>query len=525
MKYVFLGGAGEVGASCLLIQVADRNILIDCGVRVNQQGRNSLPDLDRLKELAPTLDAIFISHAHADHVGALPLVHKMYPGVRICSTTPTVSLADIMLKNALSVMKANDVVIFQAEDVEMTIQQMSQSMLLAEKWYPLWDEWQIKFIYSGHIYGAVSILLDTPEGRFLYSGDVSAFNQKTIDGIRDLSDINADFMWCEATYGDGNHPSRTAEEQKLAKAVASIIKDGGKVLIPSFALGRAQEIILILRQAMESQVIPTFPVFTDGLINLICRNYEHNAVHSDGLGTKFRRLKTHSVKKGESVFFSKHVRAVRSRDRETLIKDRKPKCIIASSGMITGGASVAWAKALAGSEHNAIFLSGYQDAESPGRRLQELQQGDELVFADGTSVSAKCQVQRFHLSAHSDQGQLIKMIKQVNPKRLALLHGELPAITALKNKIYPSYPASIAVIGEVEDTIEKDFHDSQRKTRTNQFMIGNKSVSIEMQADQIHSIKVDMDPTEIKRWHRFSKGEHSVELKGNKLIIQRNSVI
>ena len=140
------------------------------------------------------------------------------------------------------------------------------------------DDWGYSMTRSGHILGAVSIHLKTPEGRFLYSGDVSAFNQRTVDGCADMSGTNPDFMWCEATYGDKDHPSRSTEERNLVSEVAAVIENGGTVLIPSFALGRAQEIILILKNAMENQIIPEFPVYIDGLVNQICELYVRHAL-------------------------------------------------------------------------------------------------------------------------------------------------------------------------------------------------------------------------------------------------------
>ena len=123
--------------------------------------------------------------------------------------------------------------------------------------------------------------------------------------------------------------------------------------------------------------------------------------------------------------------------------------------MLTGGASVDYAKALAPSANNAIFLSGYQNAESPGRRLQELQQGDKLTFADGSTVEVKCNVQRFHLSVHSDQQQIVSMIKRANPKAIALVHGEHAAMQALREKLYKQYIITCPINGQLIDSTEK----------------------------------------------------------------------
>ena len=398
MEYVFLGGAGEVGASCLLVSAAHRHILFDCGIRVNRTGADSLPDIELLKQSVPTLDAIFVSHAHADHIGALPLTHAAFPQTPIYATEPTQRISAVMLADAVRLQENGQgeetTPLFTQETVDATIAKMQT--LQMSGWVDIWDGWRVKMVQSGHILGAVSILLETPEGTYLYGGDISTFHQKTIHGLAldEIAGTAPDFMWSEATYGDGNHPARSTEEKKLAEAVATVVENGGSVLIPSFALGRAQEIILILRDAMISKNISVFPVVTDGLVNSICSVYETLTPY---LGTK---LQKHLENSRQPLFYFRNFRKARMGEQEAICEDETPKCIIASSGMLTGGASVAYAKGLAANEKNAIFLSGYQDAESPGRRLQELTQGDTLTFADGTSVTVNCQVERFKLSAH-----------------------------------------------------------------------------------------------------------------------------
>ena len=203
MEYIFLGGAGEVGSSCMLLSVAGRYLLFDCGIRVNKSGTESLPDLTLLKESAPALDAIFVSHAHADHIGALPLAHIAYPDAPIYATLATQRLGVVMLNNAVRVMETEaDGALFTEEAVETTLARIQT--LQMGTWIDLWEGWRVLFIRSGHILGAVSICLQTPEGTFFYSGDVSTFNQKTIDGL-DVEQINAlpapDFMVCEGLMG------------------------------------------------------------------------------------------------------------------------------------------------------------------------------------------------------------------------------------------------------------------------------------------------------------------------------------
>lgn len=459
MKYIYLGGAGEVGASCLLVKVAGRNILFDCGVRVNQTQDASLPNLEALNTYAPMLDAIFISHAHADHVGALPLVHKMYPTTPIYTTTPTAHAATVMLGNAVNLTLLD--ALLQKEDVlaftkEMVLAALNNILTTdpdnnnLDNWVDIgWnDNWAFRFIPCGHILGAVSIVLRTPEGTYLYTGDVSAFNQRFVEGIGNkLTGINPDFMWCEATYGDRNHPARKSEEQTLAKDVAKIIEDGGNVLIPAFALGRSQEITHILLTSIISQTIPAFPIITDGLVNKINKVYEENI--------KFTRKKIQlqHTERRKSPFFPSL--PISKTQREHIINTNTPICVIASSGMLTGGASVDYAKRWATTHKNAIFFSGYQDVDAPGAHLQALQKDDYVTFDDGENVQVKCKVKKFHLSAHSDQGQLIQMIKQANPKAIALGHGGENAIKAIAEKLRQDFKVTIPQNTVIYNTKQK----------------------------------------------------------------------
>ncbi len=518
MEYIFLGGAGEVGASCMLLLVDKRHILIDCGVRVNESGSQSLPDLNLLKKEAPKLDAIFITHAHADHIGALPVVHKMYPNTPIYMTAATRSIGATMLNNAAGLMFGKEDAIYTLKDAEFIIQLGEKEKvhsLHVGRWMPLWNGWRLKLIYSGHILGAVSILMETPEGTFFYTGDVSLFHQKTIDGLEDVAGIEPDFMWCEATYGDSHHPSRATEERRLVQAVFEVIENSGTVLIPSFALGRAQEILLILQHAMESKVIPAFPVYVDGLIQSICSSY-HN--HSYALGTRLRNKLKNLPPKLREIFRTQHIGYVSSRQQQVVLEDNTPKCIIASSGMLIGGASVVYAKRVASHPKNAIFLSGYQDAESPGRRLQEMESGDLLTFGDETSVEVKCQVKRFHLSAHSDQGQLVSMIKQVNPKALSLVHGDPKALQALHDKLNKHYLVSIAKNSRIETVANTFLWLSPAEREQMQQKRKNVDLNVKVQDGTVY---MDTDTTSSQEWQDFEAGEHTAIFKDNQLIIRK----
>lgn len=451
MQMTALGGAAEVGASCFLLQIADKNILLDAGIRVNRTGKASLPDLDKLEEIASELDLVLVSHAHMDHSGALPLILDRYPTVPILSTYPTKAISAILLKDAVKIM--NREVEEGESDAALYNQEMVDSLLWVMRgvqmsvWHEVLEDVQLCFHPAGHVLGAASILLKTPEGDIVYSGDISTANQRTVDGMTEIDFFQPDTLVLESTYGDGLHPSRKEEEKRLAMSIAEVIERGGAVLIPSFALGRAQEIILILKSYMLSGVIPSFPIYVDGLVRDICDLYTEL---SDYLSEK---LQNYMDLSGGEAFWSRKPPVVRLQNDERITMfSEEPKCIISSSGMLTGGPSVYYAKVLAPDKKNAIFLTGYQDEESPGRRLQELETGDILEI-DEEEIPVKCEVNKYNLSAHADQGQLCQQVSYMDPKTIALVHGNWEAIQTLRQKLVLKHLVHIPFRSEPLDII------------------------------------------------------------------------
>lgn len=230
----------------------------------------------------------------------------------------------------------------------------------------------------------------------------------------------------EATYGANTHPARKTQEMALISALASVVQSGGNVLIPAFALGRAQEILLLIRTSQEFQKLQ-IPIYVDGLVRAVTDTFRDNL---DLLPSAVQNL----VKQCETEpFFDEKsnppiIPITRPQERPLAIS--KPSVIVASSGMLTGGASVYYAKTLLERENAAIFISGYTDEESPGRLLQNLQTGDSIEL-EGKNLTVRAQIKRFNLSAHADKIGLTQVINKVNPKHLILIHGSLEALHQL----------------------------------------------------------------------------------------------
>src|SRR5713226_9574487 len=428
MQVVFLGGASGVGASCLAIQLADQWIVVDAGVRVDRKS-DPLPDLALLE--GKDVRAIFVTHAHADHIGALPLVHQAFPTVPIFASRATGLLMEVMLSDALKIMNKRAM-----EEMELPLypEALVAGMLNRVRTLPIGESLTFAelpgiTVYTsraGHIAGALSLGFSTPDGSIVVSGDISITPQRTVQGALPPPLIQPDLLVLESTYGTRLHPNRQAEEQRLAQAVAEGIANGGHTLIPCFALGRGQEILLLLQAAQEQGQVPDFPIYVDGLVRRVCSTY---LLLPEALTPRLQR----QIRKGYSPFTGSSVTFVRDeRERERLLAG-PPACIISSSGMLTGGPSVWYAARLATDPNASILITGYQDEESPGRRLLNLAEKKENTLElGGMKVEVRCQVAKYSLSAHADGGELAAYAAALKPRRVALVHGDPEARAALK---------------------------------------------------------------------------------------------
>ncbi len=425
MKITFLGGADEVGASCTLVEIAGKKLLIDAGIRISPKTSrglrdDQLPHLDFLTEVGGP-DVILVTHAHTDHTGALPLVTETYPKVPVYGTQPTIDLTRILQKDAGRLMGSR----YEAEGElplydTVAIERLFDNFraVPTHQAITLGEGLQVTYYPSGHIAGACMLVLESSEGVLVMSGDLSLSPQRTVVSA-ETPRIHADALVLESTYGSRGHANRKAEELRLIETLKRITDAGGKALIPAFAIGRSQEIIQIIH-AYRDQI--SAPVYVDGMVRAVCDAYS---------GFK-QILPKNTVRAAgdEGLFFRQNVHPVRSRDqREDIARKNEPMIVVASSGMLTGGASVVYASHFASDERNAILLTGYQDEESPGRFLQNVmrqrQRGDTPTLRLGDkSVPLRCQVDTYSLSAHADGNELVSIAEALDAQRVFLVHGD-----------------------------------------------------------------------------------------------------
>jgi len=420
--FVALGGGNEIGASCYLIHVGDSNILIDAGLRLHS--KQAFPDFVRLGELLGSitqLDAFLLTHAHLDHCGALTRLQYEHPSLAKFTTAPTKALAKIMLTDAIRVAKRH-----KSEDwsIVETTENLLGDAFDSFTSVNFWESYQLGEsdsycipLPAGHILGAASFLIEIEGRRILHTGDFSLHAQRTIHGM-DLGEIqDIDLLIIESTYAYQPYfINETIFEQQanLVRMVSNIVNLGGNVLIPAFALGRAQEITSLFNYYFEQHLVEPFPILLDGLVQPISDIYNQ---YRDYLDEYLRLRNGHAI-------YSQWIHP--NTGRRLLIVDQditEPMCIIASSGMLLEHTrSAHYAQQLLPHPQNAIIFSGYLDEESPGKILSAMEKGASINL-NKKDIPIRAGVHRYHMSAHAPSQDLCSIMEHLRPKQIILTHG------------------------------------------------------------------------------------------------------
>ncbi|MCB0801654.1 MAG: MBL fold metallo-hydrolase [Flavobacteriales bacterium] len=432
----FLGASETVTGSKYLLDTGDKKILIDCGLF---QGIKKLRMMNwnYLSVRANEIDIVLLTHGHLDHTGYLPrLVRNGFKGT-VLGTQPTLDIAEIILKDSGKIQeeeaeRANSEgysshspaeALYTLEDAEEAIRHFSGAE--EGKWIPLYDGIKVRFQYNGHIIGATFIEIDIHGKRFVFSGDIG----RKVDYLMrpPKKPKKADILFIESTYGDRLHPQENLEE-KLKNIINHTFEKGGTLIIPSFAVERAQTLMYLLWQLQLKKEIPDILMVMD------------SPMGANVLDVFHKHQEWHKLTLEECTKMCNAFRVVENfRETWEIIDYEKPKIIIAGSGMITGGRVLTYLQQYIERPETTVLLVGYQAEGTRGRKL--LEGADELKIY-GKYYPVKAEVFNIHsLSAHADQSELLDWLSELEeaPKKTFIVHGEPQAADTLRVKIKDTY--------------------------------------------------------------------------------------
>ncbi len=447
IRITVLGGGRQVGRSCFLLQTPISKVLIDCGVDVSSSGKDKYPYLEAPELDLSTLDAVILSHAHLDHSGLIPYLYKMGYKGPVYMTAPTRDISALMALDFIGVAyKQAAAPLFKSSDVRNMVKH--SITLNYQEVTDITPDIRITFYNAGHTLGSAMIHFNIGNGlhNYVYSGDIKFGKSRSLESATSYFP-RLETLQLEATYGgrDNNYPPRKESEEELLNFVNDVVSNGGKVLLPELGTGHAQEKMLLLDDAMQNGKIPKVPIYIDGMI------WDINAVHTaypDFLSNSLRA----SIFADKNPFVSEVFSQVGSPHERKNVIEGGPCIVLATSGMLVGGASVEYLREFADSPNNGLCLSCYQPPKGLGRQLKEgLKEARFNVNGKEEVVPIKLKFLSIDgFSGHSSRNELMAFVNNINPKpkKIIINHGEQSKCLDLASSIYKSQ--------RVETTVPKN---------------------------------------------------------------------
>ena len=443
MRIINLNPDTNIGASAWWVEMDGHRLLMDSGMHPKREGRASLPLFDLIRNEEP--DAIAISHCHHDHVGTLPVALRFFPRAHVLMTELSYFLVERVLHNSVNVM-------------------MRQRDELGVKEYPLYShrevdeiaprfqgfkynreiEWAafhksraghesptLEFFDAGHALGSAGILVRGRQEAVFYTGDV-CFHDQTILRSARFDDVKADVLVMETTRGNRVVPAgftREAEVERLTLAIHQALKRKGCVLMPTFALGRTQEMLALLALLMRAGKLRPQPVYIGGLGRVFTEIYD---LVAERTCRQHRNLQLHEA-------------------LELIVLDQKQvekmklgggRLFVVTAGMLTENTPAHdLAVRMVGDERQSIFFVGHADPDSPGGRLRAAKPGATFqLSASAGEITRQCEVDAFDLTAHANRHELLDFVGEVAPRAVVLGHGDAAARGWFGKEIRARYP-------------------------------------------------------------------------------------
>ena len=450
MKFINLTRRTEIGANSYYIEAAGQRLVLDCGMHPKEEGEDALPNFRVLGDRP--LDAIVISHSHLDHIGTLPVLMRRQPDARIFMTEATAEIGSALLHNSVSVMTR------QREEIGVSIYPLfthKETDRATDRWRscPMKQPFTLggerarpgeevagitaEFVDAGHVLGATGVILRAEGRTIFYTGDVN-FDDQTITQGATFPESGVDVLIIETTRGDSPLPegfTRAAEEKRLAAAINHAFAQGGCVLMPVFALGKTQEALGMIYKFRREKLLGEFPVYIGGLSTKMTEIYDRRALTTRRLLPRLQLLEEVApfVLNGKTIQES---------------PARAGRVYALSSGMMTPKTlSNIFARRVIENPRNSIFFVGYADPESPAGILKTAQPGDLVSLdPDEPGQPLRCHIEQFQFSAHASRESIVRYVKQLAPKKIVLVHGDLAAVEWTRARLAAELPGSEVIV-------------------------------------------------------------------------------
>ena len=422
MKFINLTRRTEIGANSYYLEAAGQRLVLDSGMHPKEEGDEALPNFRAIGDRP--LDAIVLSHAHLDHSGTLPLLMQRQPEARIFMTEATAEIASALLHNSVNVMTR------QREELGLVM-------------YPLFthrqtdratDQWRFCPLHQPFTLQPPGSLMPVP---IFYTGDVN-FDDQTITAGARFPESGVDVLIIETTRGDSPLPegfTRAAEERRLAEAIDRAFRTGGCVLMPVFALGKTQEALGMIYKFRREKLLGEFPVYIGGLSVKISEIYDRRALTTRRLLPRVQLLEEVApfVLNGQTIHDS---------------PARPGRIYALSSGMMTPKTlSNIFARRVVENPQHYIFFVGYADPESPAGLLRTAKPGDLVTLdPDEPPQRVACHIEQFQFSAHASRESIVRYATALAPKKIVLVHGDVPAVEWTRAQLAAALPGSEVIV-------------------------------------------------------------------------------
>ncbi len=443
MRITNLNPDTDISASGWFLELDDHGLLMDAGTHPKREGRDSLPLYGVIQN--KEVDAIAISHCHHDHVGSLPVALRYFPQAHVLMTQLSYFLVERVLHNSVNVMtrqrdemgireyplfthdEVDDIApLFQGFRYNREIDWAAFEKTRAGRPSPT-----LEFFDAGHALGSTGILVRGKKETVFYTGDV-CFHDQTILKKAQFDGVRADVLIMETTRGNRAVPAgftREAEIERLSESIQRVLKRKGSVLIPTFALGRTQEILALLALLINQRKLKRQQIYIGGLGRVFTEIYD---LESHRTNRQQPDLQLH-----EALDLT-----VLEKGQANSIRLNDGKLFVITAGMMSENtAAHDLALRMMGDERMAIFFVGYADPGTPAGRLRAAKQGETFLFsAGGGEVTRKCEVDEFDLTAHANRDDLLNFVGQVNPRTILLGHGDQDSREWFEDQIRARHP-------------------------------------------------------------------------------------